>query len=355
MTFHPLVNGWSALAGLMQELGQGGQVAPAPPIHPEWHQWVLFGVVIVGVMALDLFVLHRKAHEVRMREAAVTGCFFVALALIFCGYVWWERGATPAQEFLTGYVVELSLSFDNLFVFLVLFKFFKVERQHQHRVLFWGILGALLLRALFIWAGAALLNRFEWLVYVFGFFLVITGAKLLQKKEEEPDPSKNLVLRLTRKLLPVTSTPHGGRFFLVENGRRFATTLLLCLITVEATDVVFAVDSIPAIFGVTRDTFVIYSSNVFAILGLRSFFVLLALLMAAFRYLNVGLAFVLMFIGAKMLAVAFGVHITTTISLAVVFGILGLAIAASLVKRGEPKAAPGAERGGGREERREAE
>jgi tellurite resistance protein TerC len=319
-------------------MGQGGEAAPAPALHPEWHQWLLFGVVIVGVMALDLFVLHRKAHEVRMREAAITGCSFVALALIFCGYVWWERGATPAQEFLTGYIVELSLSFDNLFVFLVLFKFFKVEKQHQHRVLFWGILGALILRAVFIWAGAALLNRFEWLVYVFGFFLVITGAKLLHKKEEEPDPSKNIVVRLSRKLLPVTSTPHGGRFFLVENGKRYATTLFLCLITVEATDVVFAVDSIPAIFGVTRDTFVIYSSNVFAILGLRSFFVLLALLMAAFRYLNVGLAFVLMFIGAKMLAAGLDFHVGTTWSLSVVFGILGTAIVASLVKRGEAAA-----------------
>jgi len=329
---------------LLQELGQDGVVAPVAAEHPEWHQWLLFGVVIVGVMVLDLFVLHRKAHAVRMREAAITGGCFVALALAFCGYVWWEHGAKPAQEFLTGYVVELSLSFDNLFVFLVLFKFFKVEQQHQHRVLFWGILGALLLRALFIWAGAALLNRFEWLVYVFGFFLVITGAKLLQKKEEEPDPSKNAVVRLTRKLLPVSNAPHEGRFFVVENGKRVATTLFLCLITVEATDVVFAVDSIPAIFGVTRDTFVIYSSNVFAILGLRSFFVLLALLMAAFRYLNVGLAFVLMFIGAKMLAGGFHWHIGTTTSLSIVFGILGVAIVASLLKREAPKAAPGAER-----------
>lgn len=299
----------------------------------DWKLWALFGGVILGVMVLDLFVLHKNAHEVRMREAAVTGCSFVALALAFCGFVWWKIGATPAKEFLTGYVVELSLSFDNLFVFLILFKFFKVERQHQHRVLFWGILGALVLRAVFIGVGVALLEQFDWLVYVFGFFLFITGAKLLQKKEEETDPGKSLGLRLARRLVPVTSTPHGGRFFLVENGKRQATTLFLCLITVEASDVVFAVDSIPAILGITLDPFVVYTSNVFAILGLRSFFVLLALLMAAFRYLNVGLAFVLMFIGGKMIAGGFGVHMDSTLSLAVVFGILGIAVVASLMRK----------------------
>ncbi|MBL8840900.1 MAG: TerC/Alx family metal homeostasis membrane protein [Planctomycetes bacterium] len=298
--------------------------------------WTLFAALVGGVLFLDLFVLHRKAHEVRMREAAVTGGSFVALALAFCGFVAWKLGAAPAQEFLTGYVVELSLSFDNLFVFLVLFKFFGVEAKHQHRVLFWGILGALVLRALFIVAGSALLQRFSWLAYAFGLFLVLTGAKLLAKDDDEADPSQGFLMRTLRRLVPVSSAPHEGRFFVVEGGKRLATTLFLCLLMVEASDVVFAVDSIPAIFGITVDPFIVYTSNVFAILGLRSFFVLLALLMAAFRYLNVGLAFVLMFIGAKMVAVGFDFHLGSMASLAVVFGILGAAVVASLVRR--PKA-----------------
>ncbi len=313
--------------------GQGAEL-PAR-LAADWRLWVLFGLVVGGVLFLDLFVLHRKAHEVRMREAAVTGGAFVLLALLFCGFIAWKLGAAPAQEFLTGYVVELSLSFDNLFVFLLLFKFFGVERRHQHRVLFWGILGALVLRALFIVAGTALLQRFTWLAYGFGFFLVLTGAKLLAKKDEESDPGKSWMLRSLRRVLPMSDAPHDGRFFVVEHGKRCATTLFLCLLMVEASDVVFAVDSIPAIFGVTLDPFIVYTSNVFAILGLRSFFVLLALLMAAFRYLNVGLALVLMFIGAKMVAVGFDVHLGTSTSLGVVFGILGTAIVASLVKRSQ--------------------
>ncbi len=295
--------------------------------------WALFFGVVGVVLVLDLFVLHRKARTIRMREAALTGGAFVGLAVAFGALLWWKLGAQPAAEFATGYVVELSLSFDNLFIFLVLFKFFKVAEQHQHRVLFWGILGALVLRAVFIVAGTALLQRFEWLSYCFGIFLLLTGVKLLRGKSDEVDPEKNLVLRLARRFLPVTTSPHGGHFFLREQGRRYATTLFLCLITVEASDVVFAVDSIPAIFGVTLDSFIVYTSNVFAILGLRSFFMLLALLMAAFRHLNVGLALVLIFIGAKMLAVAFGIQVGTGTSLGVVFGLLGAAIVASLWRK----------------------
>ncbi len=293
--------------------------------------WGGFFAVILGLLALDLFVLNRKARSIRMREAAFAGAGWVLLALVFGAVVFVKLGSRPAAEFLTGYVLELSLSFDNLFVFLVLFRFFRVEPHHQHRVLFWGIVGALVLRAGFIVAGTALVQRWQWVTYLFGFFLVLTGVKLLTSREEEIDPERNLVLRLARRVLPVTSSPHGGRFFLVENGRRCATTLFLCLLTVEASDVVFAVDSIPAIFGVTLDPFVIYTSNVFAILGLRSFFMLLALLMAAFRYLGVGLALVLLFIGAKMLAVAFEVHVPTLVSLAVVLGTITASIVASLV------------------------
>jgi len=320
--------------------------APAPVAPPAAFGgspalWIAFGALVLGVIYVDLFVLHRKERHVSLREAAVTGSAFVMLALTFGAVVAWKLGRTSALDFLTGYVVELSLSFDNLFVFLVLFRFFGVEKRHQHRVLFWGILGALVLRAVFIAVGSALLNRFEWLLYLFGIFLVFTGVKLLSDKHVQIDPERNLVLRLARRLLPVTSTPPEGRFFLIENGRRCATTLFLCLLCVEASDVVFAVDSIPAIFGITRDPFVVYTSNVFAVLGLRSFYALLAILMAAFRYLNVGLAVVLIFIGAKMLSAElleerFGFHVGPGLSLGIVFLTLATAIAASLLRRAPP-------------------
>jgi tellurite resistance protein TerC len=320
-----------------------GQPAPMPPTHVLL--WIVFVVIVLGALFVDLFVLHRRDEGVpKLRPAILRGSAFVALALLFCAGVAWQLGAGAATSFLTGYVVELSLSFDNLFVFLVLFKYFHVDERHQHRVLFWGILGALVLRAVFILAGVALIQNFEFVLYLFGFFLFFTGFKLLKEKDAQPDPERNAMLRLARRVIPIAKAPHEGRFFVVEDGKRMATTLFLCLLTVEASDVVFAVDSIPAIFGVTLDPFIVYTSNVFAILGLRSFYGLLVVLMQAFRYLNVGLAVVLMFIGAKMLASGplesqFGIHIGPGVSLAVVLGTLATAVIVSLVKKPKPDAA----------------
>jgi tellurite resistance protein TerC len=292
--------------------------------------WAGFFVAVLGLLFVDLFFLHKKPAAPRVRDVVGSGAVWIGLALAFGAGVAWRMGARPAQEFLTGYVVELSLSFDNLFVFLVLFRFFKVEPEHQRRVLFWGIFGALVLRALFIVAGAALLARFDWLAYLFGFFLIFTGLKLSRGEGGEFDPEKARSMRIVRRFVPVTELPHGGRFFLVDGGRRMATPLFLCLLSVELSDVVFAVDSIPAIFGVTLDPFIVYTSNVFAIMGLRSFFVLLTILLTSFRHLHYGLAFVLMFIGAKMLLPLFDVHVGIGISLSVVLGALALSIVASL-------------------------
>ena len=286
---------------------------------------------MLGLLFVDLCVLHRKSETPKLRDAVATGAVWVGLALAFGAGVAWRMGAQPAQEFLTGYVVELSLSFDNLFVFLVLFRFFKVEPKHQRRVLFWGILGALVLRGVFIVAGAALLAKFEWLAYLFGFFLIFTGVKLFRGESGEFDPEKKGSLRLVKRLVPVTTQPHEGRFFLVEGGKKVATSLFLCLLSVELSDVVFAVDSIPAIFGITRDPFIVYTSNVFAILGLRSFYALLAILISAFRHLHYGLAFVLTFIGVKMLLPVFDTHIPVGVSLGVVLGAIALSIVSSLV------------------------
>jgi tellurite resistance protein TerC len=298
--------------------------------------WLAFLAIVAGLLAFDLFVVNRAARELKLREAAWLGVGWIALAAAFALSVAWKLGAARAVEFTTGYLLELSLSFDNLFVFLVLFRFFRVARNDQRRVLTWGILGALVLRAVFIGAGVELVRRFEWVTELLGLFLVFSGLALFWRREEKVDPEKKLVLRLARRVLPVSTAPPEGRFFVVENGRRAATTLFLCLVTVEASDVAFAVDSIPAVFGVTKDPFVVYTSNVFAVLGLRSFFVLLARLMASFRFLGVGLAVVLVFVGAKMaaertLAEQFQLVVQPLVSLAVVVSILAVAVAASVL------------------------
>jgi tellurite resistance protein TerC len=327
--------------------GQAVEPESAPAFGGSPLLWSCFFAIVLGLLFVDLFVLHRKvspphgrAAPAYLRRATLSGVGWIAIALLFCAGVAWKLGARPAQEFLTGYVVELSLSFDNLFVFLVLFRYFAIAREDQHRVLFWGILGALVLRGLFIAAGTALLARFDWIAYLFGFFLVFTGFRLFRGEPAQFDPNQSGALKLVRRVVPVTTSPHRGRFFLKEGGRRAATTLFLCLVSVEASDVVFAVDSIPAIFGVTLDPFVVYTSNVFAILGLRSFFVMLAVLMAAFRHLHYGLAFVLTFIGVKMLLPAFDVHVPTVLSLAIVLAGLAVAIVASLRKRRGPTVVP---------------
>ena len=294
--------------------------------------WVIFNVFVLGVLALDLLVLHRKAHAVSLREALAWSCVWVSLALLFALGVYFFRGGEKALEFLTGYVIEWSLSVDNLFVFLVIFSYFAVPPIYQHRVLFWGILGALVLRAIFIATGTALLTNFHWMIYVFGGFLIFTGIKLLFAGEEKIDPEKNPAVRLVRRFMNVTPDYHGQQFFIRKDGRLWATPLLLVLIVVETTDVIFAVDSIPAIFAITLDPFIVYTSNVFAILGLRALFFLLAGVMDMFRYLKVGLSFVLCFVGIKMVIVDF-YKIPIGISLGVVAGILGISILASIFVR----------------------
>jgi tellurite resistance protein TerC len=304
--------------------------------------WVIFNVFVLGILALDLLVLHRKAHAVSLREALAWSCVWVSLALLFAVGVYFFRGGEKALEFLTGYVIEWSLSVDNLFVFLVIFSYFAVPPIYQHRVLFWGILGALVLRAIFIATGTALLTNFHWMIYVFGGFLIFTGIKLLFAGEEKIEPEKNPAVRLVRRLMNVTPDYHGQQFFIRKDGRLWGTPLRLVLVVVETTDVIFAVDSIPAIFAITLDPFIVYTSNVFAILGLRALFFLLAGVMDMFRYLKVGLSFVLCFVGIKMVIVDF-YKIPIGISLGVVAGILGISILASIFVRPKRAGAPAAE------------
>jgi len=252
------------------------------------------------MLAMDLVVLHRPAHPVKFREAVAWSAVWIALAAVFAVVMFWWRGRTPALEFVTGYVLELSLSVDNLFIFLMIFRYFRVPAQYQHKVLLWGILGALLMRGVFIVAGVGLIRRFHWVVYAFGALLVYSGIKLFGEKGEDIHPEKNPVLRLFRRWMPVTPDYQGEKFF-VRQGRLCATPLLLVLVVVETTDLLFAVDSIPAILAITRDAFIVYTSNVFAILGLRALYFTLAGVMEMFEYLHYGLSLILIFIGVKML------------------------------------------------------
>ena len=292
----------------------------------------LFTLLVLGLLALDLGVLERHPRTLSFREACGRYAFWVILSLAFNLGIYFWRGSQPALEFLTGYVLEVSLSMDNVFVFAVIFSYMAVHAHYQHRVLFWGIVGALVMRGAFIAAGVVLISRFSWVLYILGVFLVITGAKLLREKQEEIHPERNPVVRLARKIFPVTQSYEGAAFFVRREGRLLATPLLLVLLLVETTDVLFAVDSIPAIFAVTLDPFIVYTSNVFAILGLRALYFVLAGAIRKFRYLRPGLAVVLMFVGVKML-VAHRYPVPILVSLGVICGILAVAILASL--RGE--------------------
>lgn len=263
--------------------------------------WVGFNIFVLAMLALDLGVLHRKAHIVRMREALVLSVVWICLALLFNLGVYLWRGQETALEFLAGYLIEKSLSVDNIFVFLLMFSAFGVPSLYQHKVLFWGILGALVMRGVFIAAGVTLMEMFHWLIYVFGSFLIVTSIKMALQKEKEIRPERNAVLRLFRRFVPVTANYEGQKFVVKRGGRYFATPLLIVLLAVETTDVIFAVDSIPAILAVTRDPFIVYTSNVFAILGLRALYFALAGLMGLFHYLNYGLSAILAFVGIKML------------------------------------------------------
>ena len=294
--------------------------------------WITFNVFVLGMLAIDLGIFHRKAHTVSIKEAAIWSTVWVVLSLIFNAGIYYAWGEDKALEFLTGYVIEKALSVDNLFVFLMIFQYFGTPAIYQHRVLFWGIVGALVMRAIFIASGAALLENFHWMIYVFGAFLIITGIKMLLHGDEKIEPDKNPVVRLFQRFVPITKDYEGQRFFVRKNGKLHATLLMLVLVVVETTDVIFAVDSIPAIFAITLDPFIVYTSNVFAILGLRALYFLLAGVMDMFTYLKVGLSLVLCFVGAKMVIVDI-YKIPTGVSLGVVGGILLLAIIASMLKQ----------------------
>ena len=300
--------------------------------------WGGFSAFVITVLTLDLGVFHRRAHTVSLREAAAWTLVWVSLALVFNAGVWHFAGAQKGLEFFTGYLIEKSLSVDNVFVFAMLFSYFAVPPLYQHKVLFWGILGAIIMRAIFILAGAALLAKFHWIIYVFGGILVMTGVKLFVQRSAEMNPEKNWVLRVFRRLVPSVPEYHGQRFLVMKNGRRFATPLLGVLVAVEATDLIFAVDSIPAVFAVTRDPFIVYTSNIFAILGLRAMYFLLAGVMDRFAYLKPGLAMVLVFVGTKMTLTEI-YKIPIGVSLGVVAGILAVSIAASIIVTGRQQRA----------------
>lgn len=293
--------------------------------------WIGFSLFILTMLSLDLGLFNRKAHTIRYREAWIWSAVWVTLAMVFAGIVFYYLGSQRGFEFVTGYIIELSLSVDNLFVFLILFSYFKVPAKFQHRVLFWGVMGALVMRLTMIFVGAALINRFHWIIYIFGAFLVYTGIKMFRQEEFDVQPEQNPLVRLVTRFLPISRHYDEEKFFTRANGKLTGTLLLLVLMVVEVTDLVFAVDSIPAIFAVTTNTFIVYTSNVFAILGLRSMYFLLAGVVDKFRYLRVGLAIVLTFIGLKMLISAFGLIIPIKVSLGFVALVLIGSVVASLV------------------------
>jgi tellurite resistance protein TerC len=311
--------------------------------------WVGFNLLVLTLLALDLGVFHREAHEVSLREAAIWSVVWIALAMTFnvALYLFWDQimpnsdlsASDAGLAFLTGYLIEKALSVDNIFVFVLIFSYFAVPAKYQHRVLFWGILGALIMRGTMIAAGAALIKQFHWIIWVFGVFLIFTGIRMAMSQEEQVEPEKNPVIRLFRRFMPISDRYDGQKFLTRQNGMLMATPLLLVLVMVETTDLIFAVDSIPAVFAVTQDPFIVYTSNVFAILGLRALYFVLAGVVHLFHYLKLGLSVVLSFVGIKMLlpdlsAALIGVSwkIPTAVSLGVVATIIGVSIVASLIR-----------------------
>jgi tellurite resistance protein TerC len=293
--------------------------------------WIGFSLFILFMLGLDLGLFNRKAHTITYREATIWSVVWICLASIFAAIVFWFQGPQRGLEFVTGYLIELSLSVDNLFVFLLIFSYFKVPSRYQHRVLFWGVMGALVMRLTMIFVGAALIRQFGWIIYIFGAFLVYTGIRMFRQEDTDIQPEENIVVRLVTRYIPLTHNYEGEHFFTRLDGKLTGTLLLLVLVIVEVTDLVFAVDSIPAIFAITTNTFIVYTSNVFAILGLRSMYFLLAGVVEKFHYLKMGLAIVLTFIGTKMLVVAVGIHIPIWISLVFVAVVLLSSVAASLL------------------------
>ncbi len=291
--------------------------------------WILFNLFIAVMLALDLGLANRRPHAIKFREAIIWSAVWVALAAVFAVFVLYWKGHARALEFATGYLIEESLSVDNLFVFLLIFRYFRVPAHYQHKVLFWGIVGAMVMRLIFILAGVSLITRFHWIIYIFGAFLVYTGIKLFSEEEKEIHPEKNPILRVFRRWMPVTNDYVGGKFFVRRPGL-YATPLFVVLLVVETTDVLFATDSVPAILAVTRDAFIVYTSNVFAILGLRSIYFALSGMMELFSYLHYGLSAILIFIGVKMLISEY-VHLPIGVALGVVAGVLILSVVASLL------------------------
>ncbi|AGG05819.1 MULTISPECIES: TerC family protein [Dehalococcoides] len=293
--------------------------------------WVIFAVMVLCMMALDLGVFHRRAHEVKTKEALVWSGVWIALALIFGGLVYSSLGSETGLNYLSGYIIELSLSVDNLFVFIMIFSYFCIKREYQHKVLFWGILGAIIMRAVFIAAGITLIENLSWVLYIFGVFLIYTGIKMVKDQNKEIHPDKNPLVNFVCRILPMTNKLHGDHFFIKENGRKLATPLILVLVSIEAMDLVFAVDSIPAVMAITLDPFIIFTSNIFAVMGLRAMYMALSGVIQKLHYLHYGLAAILAFLGIKMLISDF-FHMPVTASLGVVAVILAISIAASLLK-----------------------
>jgi tellurite resistance protein TerC len=292
--------------------------------------WVLFNIFVLAMLALDLGVFHRKAHEVKLREALIWSGVWIVLALLFNLLIYFLRGTQSALEFLTGYLIEKSLSMDNIFVFILIFSYFRIPAVYQHKVLFWGIIGALIMRAIFIALGITLIEKFHFIIYIFGAFLIITGIRMALQKDKEIHPERNPVVKLFRRFMPITDSYDDGIFFKKTDGRLFATPLFITLIIVETTDLIFAVDSIPAILAITIDPFIVYTSNVFAILGLRALYFALAGIMKLFHHLHYGLSAILVFVGIKMILTDV-FKIPITLSLAIIAVILLISVVASLI------------------------
>ncbi|MBK8946760.1 MAG: TerC family protein [Ignavibacteriae bacterium] len=297
--------------------------------------WIVFNLFVLLMLALDLGVFHKNTHEVNTKEALIWTGVWILLAMLFNILIYNLFGETKALEFFTGYIIEKALSVDNIFVFVLIFSFFQIPSKYQHKVLFWGIIGALIMRVIFIFAGVALLEKFHWTIYIFGAILIYTGIKMLVQKHKKIDPDKNPIINLFKKFIPTTSNLHGEKFFITEKNKKTATPLFITLIFIELTDLIFAVDSIPAILAVTQDHFIVYTSNVFAILGLRSLYFALAKIIERFKYLSVGLAIILIFVGIKMVIIDY-IKIPIQYSLLTIIGILIISLLYSVYKTNIP-------------------
>ncbi len=293
-------------------------------------EWLIFGVVVFTALFLDLFVFHRNPHKISLKEALLLSVFWITLGLAFGVFVYFDRGYDRAVEYFTGYLLEKALSLDNIFVFILIFSYFKVPEEYRHKVLFWGVLGAIVFRAIFIFAGLELIKHFHWVVYIFGVILIVSAIKLLTTEEKEFHPEQTLVYRIAKRLIPLRPHSSDGRFFIKEGGRLYATPMFLALVFVESSDIMFAIDSVPAILAISKDPFVVYTSNIFAILGLRSLYFAAAGILPLFHYLHYGLSFILGFIGVKMLLSEF-YKIPVEVSLLLIGSAVFLSVVASLV------------------------